>query len=77
MHCMHCMYRMYRRLLSSLGLPCVSLPWLEADDVIGLLTRTAAARRMRVSILTGDADCLQLVDDNAGVEVCGRRRRGR
>lgn len=47
----------------------MSLPWLEADDLIGLLACVGRSRGMRVSIVTGDADCLQLVDDGAGVQV--------
>ncbi len=36
----------------------------EADDIIGTLALTAKARGMKVEIITGDKDMMQLVDDD-------------
>ena len=47
-----------------LGWPVLEVPGIEADDAIGTLARTAAARGERVVISTGDKDLAQLVDAN-------------
>ncbi|MEF7613404.1 DNA polymerase I [Aquincola sp. MAHUQ-54] len=46
-----------------LGWPVLSIPGIEADDVIGTLARTVAARGGKVVISTGDKDMAQLVDE--------------
>jgi len=43
------------------GIPIIERPGLEADDVIGTLAVTWAARGKRVVIVSGDKDLLQLV----------------
>lgn len=56
--------------LTALGMPPVGLADHEADDVIGTLaTRWVSAGRGSVSVVTGDRDLFQLVDDAAGVRV--------
>ena len=46
-----------------LGWPVLTIPGIEADDVIGTLARTMAARGGKVIVSTGDKDMAQLVDD--------------
>lgn len=46
-----------------LGWPVLEVPGIEADDVIGTLARTVAARGGKVVISTGDKDLAQLVDE--------------
>ncbi|QAY69423.1 5'-3' exonuclease [Xylanimonas protaetiae] len=56
--------------LEALGIARVGAPGYEADDVIGtLVAREVAAGRAPTSIMTGDRDLFQLVDDAAGVRV--------
>ena len=47
----------------ALGLPLLQVSGVEADDVIGTLTRQATARGLPVLIVSGDKDLTQLVDD--------------
>ena len=47
----------------ALGLPLVQVAGVEADDVIGTLTRQAIARGLPVLIVSGDKDLAQLVDE--------------
>ena len=47
----------------ALGVPVMTLQGYEADDVIGTLTRRAAADGIPVVIVTGDKDFFQLVGD--------------
>ena len=51
----------------AMGVPVLTAQGYEADDVIGTLTRRAAAEAIDVVIVTGDKDFFQLVDD--GVRV--------
>ena len=59
--------------LAALGIARVGVPGYEADDVIGTLVAREVARpaaeRAVVSVVTGDRDLFQLVDDAAGVRV--------
>lgn len=69
---------MVKELLVSMGVPVYEAPGFEADDVIGTIaTKASGVRRqraapVRIIILTGDKDLLQLVGD--GVEVVLLRR---
>ncbi len=48
--------------IRAMGLPLLVVPGVEADDVIGTLTRQAEDRGLQVLISTGDKDLAQLVD---------------
>ncbi|MDV7104126.1 DNA polymerase I [Vibrio sp. TH_r3] len=50
--------------IRAMGLPLISIPGVEADDVIGTLSSQASQVGMPVLISTGDKDMAQLVDDN-------------
>ncbi len=54
--------------IRALGLPLLSVPDVEADDVIGTLARMATAHGMETLIISGDKDLAQLVD--ASVRMC-------
>ncbi len=57
-----------QRVLAALGIPTIGSPGFEADDVIGTLAH-AYRGRMPVSVVTGDRDLFQLVDDAMSIEV--------
>jgi DNA polymerase I len=48
-------------LLEAFRVPLVTVPGYEADDVIGTLATTAAARGLRAVIVSGDKDFYQLI----------------
>ncbi|RWX53563.1 DNA polymerase I [Photobacterium chitinilyticum] len=50
--------------IKAMGLPLISIPGVEADDVIGTLATQASKENMPVLISTGDKDMAQLVDQN-------------
>src|SRR5262245_38234543 len=52
----------FERIAKSLGFPLYALRGWEADDVIGTLAGRARAAGPDVFIVTGDEDCLQVVD---------------
>ena len=52
-----------REVAEALGWPCIEVAGMEADDVIGTLTRHAVARGVETIISTGDKDLAQLIED--------------
>jgi DNA polymerase-1 len=52
-----------RELIAALGITSVELTGYEADDVVGTISRLAEANGYNTTIVTGDLDSLQLVDD--------------
>ncbi len=51
------------QIIKALGIPLLTLPGAEADDLIGTLARRACREGHHVLISTGDKDMCQLVDD--------------
>jgi DNA polymerase-1 len=51
------------QLVEAMGLPELSAPGYEADDVIATVARAASERGIEVFICTSDKDCRQLIDD--------------
>ena len=62
----------FRPLMEAFGAINVEKEGFEADDVIGTLARRASDAGLRVTVLTGDRDALQLVDANVSVLATGR-----
>ncbi len=51
-------------LLEAFHIPLYEFDDYEADDIIGTLARSAAAKNVRVEIISGDLDMLQIVDED-------------
>ncbi|HTY12711.1 MAG TPA: 5'-3' exonuclease H3TH domain-containing protein, partial [Candidatus Omnitrophota bacterium] len=56
-----------KEIAEALSIPVFELAGFEADDVIGTLAREAEKEGYKVTIISGDLDPLQLVDDNIKV----------
>lgn len=54
-------------LLRAFGIPIITYPNFEADDVLGTLARKAAAQGHDVLVMTGDRDLFQLVDERVKI----------
>lgn len=61
-----------RELVDSFNIPRVEMEGYEADDVLGSLASWANKQGVRVKIITGDQDLLQLVNDETIVNLPGR-----
>ena len=62
-----------RQLIAAFGIPILEADGFEADDVLGTVARQAASQGVRVFILTGDRDLLQLVDENVLIRLAGQK----
>ncbi len=52
-----------------LGIPVFELENYEADDLIGTIARQAASQGVHVTILTGDQDSFQVIDDEGRISI--------
>ncbi|MRR53447.1 MAG: ribonuclease HI [Deltaproteobacteria bacterium] len=52
-----------RKVLEALNIPTLEAPGFEADDVIATLARRTAEEGIRVTVVTGDKDLMQIVND--------------
>jgi len=58
---------MLHDIVEAMGLPLLMVEGVEADDVIGTLTRQAAQQGMTTLVSTGDKDMAQLVDGHVSL----------
>ncbi len=56
-----------KEILEPMGVPVFEYDGFEADDLIGTLSKQAVDQGIKTLILTGDADQLQLVDDDTSL----------
>ena len=56
-----------RQVLNAMSIPVFEVDDFEADDVIGTITDLFTKRDLQVTIVTGDADLLQVIGDQAAV----------
>lgn len=58
-----------KEVLTSMGITIVELPGFEADDILGTLAKRAEKNKMKVSVITGDRDLLQLATSNILIRI--------
>ncbi len=56
-----------KELLNAYQIPCIELPGIEADDVIGTLSRLWEKKEHDIYIVSTDKDLMQLVDDHVWI----------
>lgn len=62
-----------QEVIAAFNIPILTAENYEADDVLGTIARRVAATGVRVKILTGDRDLLQLADDNIIIKLAGQK----
>ncbi len=58
-----------KEVLSSMGIPIMTLEGYEADDILGTLAKKNAAAGVEVSVVSGDRDLLQLADEHIKIRI--------
>lgn len=58
-----------QEILEKYGVPSLSVEGMEADDVLGTISKKFGQKNRQVLVLTGDLDSLQLIDANTKVVV--------
>lgn len=58
-----------KEVLTAMGITIVELPGFEADDILGTLAKRAEKSKMKVSVITGDRDLLQLATSNILIRI--------
>ncbi|MDH4007105.1 MAG: DNA polymerase I, partial [Desulfuromonadales bacterium] len=53
-----------KRIVQAFNLPGIEMPGYEADDIIATLAKKFSAEGMDVTVVTGDKDLMQIVDDH-------------
>ena len=64
---LHAQIPMVESVLSAMKIPVFAIDGFEADDVVGTIVRKAETENIRSLILTGDADQLQLVNQETNL----------
>ena len=64
--------KLVREMMTGLSIPFYEHAGFEADDILGTMSRVAADRDFTVTIVTGDGDALQLVDEKVSVMLTRR-----
>jgi len=62
-----------RQVVDAFGIPILEAEGYEADDVLGTVARRATAQGLKVIVITGDRDLLQLVDEHTTVRLAGQK----
>ena len=55
--------------LKAMGIVIVEQPGLEADDILGTLAKKAEAEGIRVALVSGDRDLLQIADQHIMIRI--------
>lgn len=58
-----------KEVLASMGIPLLTKPGYEADDILGTVARRCAKEGADVSIVSGDRDLLQLADERIKIRM--------
>lgn len=66
-------FPLIKELLRNLGYTVVECEGYEADDILGTLARQASESGDECLIITGDRDCLQLVNPNVSVRLASTK----
>ena len=65
-----------KEVLHAMGVRTIEQAGLEADDLLGTLSRRCEAKGMEVVILSGDRDLLQLASDHVEIRIPKTKRTG-
>ncbi len=73
---LHQQVPLMKEVLVAMGIPIMTFPGYEADDILGTLAKKNAAAGVEVSIVSGDRDLLQLADTHIKIRIPKTTRGG-
>lgn len=59
-----------KNVINAFNIKTIEIEGFEADDIIGTVSKIASENGLKVLIVTGDRDALQLVSDGVKVKIC-------
>ncbi|MFP3155082.1 DNA polymerase I [Lachnospiraceae bacterium ZAX-1] len=65
-----------KEVLTSMGISIVEKEGYEADDILGTIAKRSEAQGMRVSLVSGDRDLLQLASEHIKIRIPKTKRTG-
>lgn len=65
-----------KEVLASMGIPILTRPGYEADDILGTIAKRCAGEGVEVSVVSGDRDLLQLCDEKIKIRMPKTSRGG-
>lgn len=73
---LHQQVQVMKDVLTAMGVPIMTLPGFEADDILGTVAKKSQARGINVSVVSGDRDLLQLADEHIKIRIPKTSRAG-
>ena len=58
-----------KEVLKAMGIPILTLPGYEADDILGTVAKRSQTAGVSVSVISGDRDLLQLADERIKIRI--------
>lgn len=65
-------FALLKKLLSAMRIPVLESPGMEADDILGTMSRLAEKEGFEIHLVSGDRDILQLIDDSSTIFLTKR-----
>ena len=65
-----------KEVLTAMGIPIMTLPGYEADDILGTVAKRSQTEGIEVSVVSGDRDLLQLADKHIKIRIPKTSRSG-
>ncbi len=65
-----------KEVLTAMGIPIMTMPGYEADDILGTVAKRCAKEGVEVSVVSGDRDLLQLADEHIKIRIPKTTRGG-
>ena len=70
---LHVQIERIKQVVAAFNIPSLTAEGYEADDVLGTISKRAAAEGVEVKIITGDRDLLQLADKRITINLAGQK----
>lgn len=73
---LHEQVALMKEVLTAMGVPILTLPGYEADDILGTVAKRSQKEGIQVSVVSGDRDLLQLADEHIKIRIPKTSRGG-